>query len=117
MCRGVTSPLISVVTAVDRRQYLESSLASVLTQTNVELELVVVDDASVDGAAEVLARLADRDPRVRVLRQPQRRGLTEALIVGCTAARGPFIARHDSDDLSLPLRLERQLELLVSHPS
>ncbi len=113
----VRSPLITVVTAVDRREYLERSLASVLTQVNADLELVVVDDASSDGAAEVLATAADRDPRVRILRQERRRGLTEALIAGCASARGRFIARHDSDDLSLPSRLERQVDLLNSNPS
>jgi glycosyltransferase involved in cell wall biosynthesis len=113
----VSSPLVSVVTAVDRREYVELSLASVLGQPNVDLELIVVDDASDDGAAEVLAGLAARDPRVRVLRQERRRGLTEALIRGCAAARGRYIARHDSDDLSLESRLERQVALLESNPS
>src|SRR5262249_20822617 len=42
---------------------------------------------------------------------------TEALIAGCAAARGRFIARHDSDDVSLPGRLERQADLLTSDPA
>jgi glycosyltransferase involved in cell wall biosynthesis len=113
----MTHPLVSVVTAVHRRDHVEPSLASVLGQTLGDLELIVVDDGSSDGTADALSAIAARDPRVRNLRQDTRRGLTEALIVGCAAARGEFIARHDSDDLSLPPRLERQVELLRSDPS
>lgn len=82
-----------------------------------DLELIVVDDGSEDEAADILATIAERDRRVRILRQQTRRGLTEALVAGCAAARGRFIARHDSDDLSLPLRLERQVALITSNPS
>jgi glycosyltransferase involved in cell wall biosynthesis len=113
----VSGPLISVVTAVHRRDYVADSLASVLSQSIGDLELIVVDDGSQDGAADMLATFAGRDRRVRILTQPTRRGLTEALVAGCAAAGGRFIARHDSDDLSLPSRLKRQVELLTSNSS
>jgi glycosyltransferase involved in cell wall biosynthesis len=113
----VSLPIVSVVTAVHRPEYVQASLASVLSQSMHDLELVVVDDGSGEATAKLLADLVTADPRVRVLRQATTRGLTEALIVGCAAARGRFIARHDSDDLSLPLRLERQVGLLDANPS
>jgi glycosyltransferase involved in cell wall biosynthesis len=95
---------------------LEPALRSVLDQRNVELELVVVDDGSDDGSDAVLAAVAAQDGRLRVLRRPGR-GLTAALIEGCAAARGPFLARQDAGDLSLPGRLHRQLACLEADPS
>ncbi len=107
---------MSVVTSIwQSAATLERSLASVLDQDLRELELIVVDDGSSDGSAALLAALAARDPRVRVLRQ-ENRGLTAALVRGCAAARAPFIARHDADDLSLPGRLRRQVERLNARP-
>src|SRR5882672_1702517 len=102
------TPLVSVVTSTyNGASYLENSLQSVLDQTGVQFELIVVDDGSTDGSAEILARLAGKDSRLRLLRQ-KNQGLTRALIRGCAEARGTYIARHDSDDLSLPGRLEKQ---------
>ena len=86
-----------------------------LAQEFVDFELVVVDDGSTDGSATLLDALAARDARVRVLHQ-ENRGLTLALVRGCAAARGEFIARHDADDLSLPGRLARQTARLQAAP-
>lgn len=106
------TPLVSVVTGTyNGAGYLEDSLQSVLDQREVEIELIVVDDGSTDGSSEILARLASSDRRVRLLQQ-ENLGLTRALIRGCAEARGTYIARHDSDDVSLPGRLESQVATL-----
>ncbi len=113
----MTVPLVSVVTSVyNGGPALGPSLESVLEQQGVEFELIVVDDGSTDDSPALLDELAGRDPRVRVLHQ-ENQGLTRALIRGCAAARGEFIARHDCDDLSLPGRLERQVQQLQSDSS
>ncbi|MCP5155207.1 MAG: glycosyltransferase [Ectothiorhodospiraceae bacterium] len=105
-------PEISVVMAVrDAGAAAETALASVLDQADVDLEVVVVDDGSTDDTLLRLERAAARDPRVRVLRRPAR-GLTGALADGCAAARGPFIARQDAGDRSLPGRLAGQRDRL-----
>lgn len=88
---------------------------SILGQAGVSLELIVVDDGSSDGTPGILQRLAQSDARVRVHAQANQ-GLTRALIFGCAQARGRYIARQDSDDVSLPGRLRRQLDLLESDP-
>lgn len=109
-------PEVSVVMSVrDGERYLRESLESVLAQEDVDLELIVVNDGSRDGSGAILAEIAGRDPRVRVLEQ-ENAGLTRALIRGCAAARGEFVARQDADDLSLPGRLRRQVELLRADP-
>jgi glycosyltransferase involved in cell wall biosynthesis len=109
-------PEISVVVGVrDGGAETLPSVASVLSQEGVELELIVVDDGSTDETPEVLAGLARRDPRVRVIRQ-EAEGLTAALIRGCAAARGELIARQDIGDASLPGRLARQRDALRRWP-
>ena len=95
---------------------LVTTMNSVLQQTEIPLEVVVVDDGSTDDAAETLANCAAADPRVRVIRQPSA-GLTAALIRGCASAKGDLIARQDVADLSLPTRFARQVALLNSDPT
>lgn len=110
------SPDVSVVIGVrNAAASIASTLASLTSQQQVILEIVVVDDGSSDGTAELLQRLAAAEPRLRLLRRPPR-GLTAALIEGCAAARGRYLARQDAGDWSLPGRLARQLACLEADP-
>lgn len=110
------APLVSVVTSVfNGRRYLRSSIESVLAQDGVDFEFIVIDDGSTDGSGTVLDEYAAGDSRVRILHQGNA-GLTRALIRGCAEARGEFIARHDSDDVSLPGRLRAQADRLKADP-
>ena len=112
MSRG---PLVSVLLAAhDAERFLGAAVQSVLGQTENDLELVVVDDGSTDGTAELLARLAD--PRLVVLRNEQRSGLAASLNRALGAATGRYAARLDADDVALPSRLERQLAALRARP-
>lgn len=90
---------------------LRPTLESILAQTFPGFELVVVDDGSTDASGAILDETAARDRRVRVIHQ-ENRGLTRALIAGCAAARGRYIARHDCGDRSDPRRLALQKQLL-----
>src|SRR5437764_15462322 len=94
-------------------RYLEEAVVSILGQTVSDLELVIVDDGSTDSTQEILERLATGDPRVRVIRC-EHQGIVPTVLHGSRNARGAFIARMDADDVSLPRRLERQLEVLES---
>jgi glycosyltransferase involved in cell wall biosynthesis len=90
-------------------------MESVLSQTDAALEFIVVNDGSSDETPAILDGYANRDNRVRVFhREPN--GLTRALICGCEAARGEYIARQDCGDRSLGGRLVRQLALLAECP-
>jgi GT2 family glycosyltransferase len=110
------APRVSVVVSVrDGAAFLEQALESVLSQTLHELELIVVDDGSADRTPEILATFAARDSRVRVL-QREGSGVTAALNQGCAAAAATYVARFDGDDVALPDRLARQVELLDAHP-
>ncbi len=110
-------PEVSVVMGVrNGAAELPATVASVLAQQGVELELVVVDDGSTDATPEILASFGARDPRLRVLRQ-EAGGLTAALVRGCAEARAPLVARQDAGDLSPPGRLQRQVAALREQAS
>jgi glycosyltransferase involved in cell wall biosynthesis len=105
---------ISVVLPVrDGERFVREAVESVLAQTHADLELIVVDDGSSDGTEAVLGGF--RDERLRVLHQAPA-GLVAALRRGVAEARAPLVARMDADDVSEPMRLERQVELLERRP-
>jgi glycosyltransferase involved in cell wall biosynthesis len=106
------APVVSVLMPVrDARATVACAVESVLAQTFEALELVTVDDGSRDGTPEVLARLARRDGRMRVLTTAPR-GLVPALTTGLAECRGEYVARMDADDESLPTRLHDSVEAL-----
>jgi glycosyltransferase involved in cell wall biosynthesis len=99
------SPEISIVMSVyNGADQLRETIDSVLSQQGVSLEFIVVDDGSTDGSDVIIASYARHDPRIRILRQ-ENQGLTRALIKGCDAAKGKYVARQDAGDISLPDRL------------
>ncbi|HEY7179580.1 MAG TPA: glycosyltransferase [Gaiella sp.] len=111
----MASPLVSVILAArDAEATIDEAVASVLRQTVEQLELVVVDDGSVDLTHDRLAAIPDR--RLRVLRNETSLGLGGALNVGLDAALGAFVARMDADDVALPAWLARILTPIRSQP-
>jgi glycosyltransferase involved in cell wall biosynthesis len=102
-------PLVSVILATHNDgAFLPEAVNSILRQTLDDLELIVVDDASDDRTAELLATL--EDPRVVVLRNEEQRGLATSLNRGLDVAQGRYVARLDADDVAEPDRLASQLE-------
>lgn len=93
---------------------VRASISSVVGQTFKDWELIVVNDSSTDSSADKVAALAAADPRIRLLQNTGERGAAHARNVGVEAARGRYIAFLDSDDLWLPTKLDRQIELLQS---
>ena len=109
-------PRVSVLLPVrDGLPHLAAAIASLEAQTLEDLEVVAVDDGSVDGTAEELAAWADRDERVRFFRQPAE-GIAVALERARREAHAPYLARMDADDLSEPGRLAAQLGLMERQP-
>lgn len=106
-------PLVSVVMPVrDAGRWLAEAVDSILSQTHRELELLVVDDHSRDGALETLDH---GDSRLTVL-DNEGRGVSAAFNTGLKRSRGDFVARMDADDIALPNRIEAQLDYLDRHP-
>jgi glycosyltransferase involved in cell wall biosynthesis len=112
----VETPLVSVVMGVrNGGSELAETLESLTTQQGVGYEIIVVNDGSTDGTADLLAEWSARDPRLVVLHRSGR-GLTASLIEGCQLARGTYLARQDSGDRSLPGRLAAQVACLQADP-
>jgi glycosyltransferase involved in cell wall biosynthesis len=109
----LTPPPVSVLLPVrDQAGYLGDALASLSAQTFSDFEVLVVDDGSTDGSAEVADAHGREDGRFRVLRQ-EPAGIVAALERGRAESRGRLIARMDGDDVVLPERLEAQVEALA----
>jgi glycosyltransferase involved in cell wall biosynthesis len=114
----VKNPLVSVVLPThNRAAFLERAIRSVVAQTETNLEIIVVDDASSDGTPELLNRLLGNDPRVRILRNLKSLGGGGARNVGIAAATGEWVAFIDDDDEWAANKLECQLEMLREHAS
>ena len=112
----MSAPEVSVVMPVyNADRYLAEAIESILAQTFGDFEFLVLDDGSTDRSLEIARHYAASDRRIQVLPRTHR-GYTACLNEGIRAARGEFVARMDSDDVSYPRRLEKQLLFLRSHP-
>ncbi|MGE0081225.1 MAG: glycosyltransferase family 2 protein [Thiohalomonadaceae bacterium] len=112
-----TSPAISVLLPFhNAAPTLAAALASCLSQSITDLEVLAVDDGSRDESADIVRSFAAHDERVRLI-QPGRLGLVGALNHGLALARAPLVARMDADDVMYPERLRQQHEFMVAHPS
>jgi glycosyltransferase involved in cell wall biosynthesis len=114
-------PLVSVIVPVwNSEQFLEQAIESVRSQTYAHWELLLVDDGSTDGSRAICERYASVDPvRIRRLHHPggANRGRCATRNLGIAEARGELIAFLDADDVYLPEKLERQVEILLRTPS
>jgi glycosyltransferase involved in cell wall biosynthesis len=93
-------------------RFLRDAVESVLTQSLSDFEFVVVDDGSTDATGAILAEYASGDARIVVHRQANVGG-TEARNRGFRLASAPLVANMDADDIALPTRLEKQVELMT----
>lgn len=110
------TPRISVISTVyNGAAYRDRAIPSILSQSLADFEWVIVDDGSDDDTPRLLAELAARDPRVRVL-SAGRLGRAAALNLAVENARTDYIANQDFDDVSAPERLAHQTAFLDGHP-
>jgi glycosyltransferase involved in cell wall biosynthesis len=103
----MTAPLVSVIVpAYNAQAFVARTLASIRAQTFGDFEVIVVDDGSTDATAEIVAEIAQADPRIRLVRQANG-GVACARNRGLAEARGCYLANLDADDLWRPSFLER----------
>ncbi|MBQ7497083.1 MAG: glycosyltransferase [Selenomonas sp.] len=109
-------PLVSVVlSSYNQRDYLRTSMESILKQTFQDFEILAMDDGSQDDSQEILRAYGD-DERVRLFLFRQNRGGLECMREVIPQARGKYIAIHHSDDSWYPEKLARQVAWLEEHP-
>ena len=105
-----STPLVSIIVpCYNAEAFLGATLEAVIAQTFTDWECVVVDDASRDGSAPVLAQYAERDPRIRPVFQPVNGGAAAARNAGLGVIRGRYLAFLDADDYWLPEKLAKQV--------
>lgn len=105
--------MVSVVIPVyNDGQMLRDALESILNQTYQNIEVIVVDSSDNESTINILKEYSSK---IQILRQPKN-GIAAALNVGMKQAKGEYIARMDADDISLPNRLELQVNYLQNHP-
>lgn len=112
-----TLPLVSVILPTyNRESYLTESIESVLAQTYTNFELLIVNDCSTDYTAELLDDFRKKDQRIRVIENEVNKGAPASRNIAVKHAVGKYLAMMDSDDISLPIRFEKQVIFLERHP-
>jgi glycosyltransferase involved in cell wall biosynthesis len=114
----VKTPSASLVIPVYNGQaFLAETIQSCLDQTNERIEIIVVDDGSTDGTADILTHFQYIDERVKVIRLEKNMGRSHARNVGIEAATSGLILTLDADDICLPDRVEKTLKFFKKNPS
>ena len=91
-------------------KYLKESIDSILNQSYKDFELLIIDDGSTDSSIDIINSY--NDSRIRVIKNNENKGLPYTRNLGLKLATGDYIAVMDSDDISYPNRLERQVDFL-----
>tara|TARA_R110000782_G_scaffold6616_2_gene22729 strand:+ start:1003 stop:1905 length:903 start_codon:yes stop_codon:yes gene_type:complete len=111
----MTQPKVTVLMSVlNGEDYLREAIDSILAQTFTDFEFLIIDNASTDGTATIIASYDDA--RIRCIRNDDVLTLTQSLNKGLEAARGEYIARLDADDIAFANRLDKQVRHLDDHP-
>ena len=111
MNKLIETPLISVLLSVyNDDENIKKSIDSILSQSYKNIELLVIDDGSTDKTYEILNGI--KDSRLKIFRNKDNLGLTKCLNILIKKSQGQILARQDSDDISLPTRLEVQYNTL-----
>lgn len=106
-------PKVSIIMSVyNGERFLASAIESVLSQTFSNFEFIIVDDFSSDGTALILKNFAEKDGRLRIIKNTGNLGLTKSLNIALKESKGEYIARLDDSDLMMPERLEKQVSFL-----
>jgi glycosyltransferase involved in cell wall biosynthesis len=104
--------MISVIMPVyNNLEFLKESIDSVLGQTYEDFEFIILDDGSTEPVWDFLDQYSDS--RIVKIRNKENIGLTKSLNICLDKVMGDFIARHDSDDISLPTRFEEEIRCFV----
>jgi len=111
----MTQPLITVLMPVyNAAPYLAEAIDSILNQRFKDFEFLIINDGSTDNSLEIINSYKDK--RILLINNGQNIKLIATLNKGIELAQGKYIARMDADDISLPERLEKQVQFMETHP-
>ena len=109
--------LVSVIMSVfNSEQYLDEAVTSILNQTFINFEFIIINDGSTDLSLSILNKYQNMDSRIKIINQDNA-GLPRSLNKAIALSEGKYICRMDSDDISLPTRIEEQVTYLEMNPN
>ncbi|KQW97699.1 glycosyltransferase family 2 protein [Flavobacterium sp. Root420] len=109
------NPRITVLMPVYNCElYIKETINSILNQTFIDFEFLIIDDASTDKTIDIIKTY--NDERIKLIKKTLNTGLTNSLNIGLKLAKGEYIARMDGDDISFPQRFAKQIALLDANP-
>jgi len=112
----MNNPLVSVIVSTyNNSNFLEKSIQSLLDQSYKNIEILILDDKSTDNSKTILEEISNKHCNLKILHNDKNLGLTKSLNKLIAIAKGEIIARHDTDDLSMAGRIEKQVSLLVDY--
>ena len=113
-----TNPILTVLMPVyNAEKFLDESIGSILNQTYSDFEFVILDDASTDSSLKIIKNYAKKDKRIKVLTNKTNQKQAKCRNRLLKNSKTEFIAWMDADDISLPVRLQTQVDFLKQNPS
>ncbi|MFH0764091.1 MAG: glycosyltransferase family 2 protein [Candidatus Omnitrophota bacterium] len=108
-------PKVSIIMPTyNGARFIGDAIKSALSQTFQDFEIIVTDDGSTDNTGEIVKNYAEKDKRIRYYSRT-RNGVAAAYNFCIKEARGIYISIFEHDDISMPERLEKQIEILDAH--
>lgn len=116
--QGGSLPRVSVIIpCYNYGHFLRGCVASILSQVGVDVDVLIIDDASPDGSGEVASALAGQDPRVAVIRHEVNHGHIATYNEGLSQVQGEYVVLLSADDLLTSGALARATAVMETHPS
>ena len=106
-----------IITSYNSEKFIEESIRSILNQTYKNFELIIVDDSSTDKTRKIIDRYKEKDKRIKTKYNKKNLGAAATFNIGIKAAKGDFIVKMDSDDISMKNRIELQLLEFFKRPN
>ncbi len=111
------NPLVSVIIpAYNAESYIKIAIDSIQGQTYKNLEIIVIDDKSTDNTSSIVSTIAKKDERIKLIKNETNIGIGGNRNKGIEKSNGDYICWQDADDISLPDRIQKQVDYLESHP-
>ncbi len=109
-------PVSVVIPAYNASAYLADAISSILEQTFQDYEIIIIDDCSSDNTWDVIQNFAKKNLCIKAYQNEKNLGIAGNRNKGVSLAKGKYLVWQDADDISLPMRIERQYQFMESHP-
>jgi len=107
------TPLVSIITpCYNSERYIAKAIESVINQTFIDWELIIIDDKSTDNSLSIIKEFLKIEPKIKLIEQDINIGAANARNIGIKNAIGEYISFLDSDDIWLPEKLEKQIKYM-----